>query len=229
MEQAPISPGQKVLDVGMGSGQLSMWLAAKGLLVTGTGLEVESYDCDIKLLQSRGIQIVPCGADCMPFEDDTFDAVVMSHVLEHCSDVRSALIEVRRILKDGGWLMVFVPPHEMGVSAGHVSIGWSVGQLMYVLLAAGFWVKDGRFISWSGSVCAFVRKDGQFRLPPLRGDRGDLHILGKLDLFPRAIKSRDGYHDGYLGAIGALNWEITCTIFMRWRVENARSPERLPG
>ena len=206
MEKAPIRPGQKILDVGMGSGQLSTWLSERGLLVSGTGLELGSY-CDVNLLRSRGIEVVPCAANAMPFEDCTFDAVVMSHVLEHCPNVRSALDEAGRVLKDGGWLLVFVPLQTLHVSAGHVSMGWSVGQLMYTLLAAGYCVKDGRFITWSGSVCGFVRKDSKFFLPPLRCDRGDLSILGKQGFFPRPLGSRDGSDDGFLGPIGALNWD----------------------
>ena len=206
MEKAPFKPGQKILDVGMGSGQLSTWLAGQGLVVTGTGLELESY-CDVNLLRSRGIEVVPCSAHAMPFEDCTFDLVVMSHVLEHCPNVRSALDEAGRVLKDGGWLLVFVPPHTLHISAGHVSMGWSVGQLMYVLLTAGYRIKDGRFISWSGSIAGFVQKDSKFCLPPLRGDRGDLSILGKQGFFPRPIKSRDGSDDGFLGPIGAINWD----------------------
>jgi SAM-dependent methyltransferase len=206
MKKAPITSGQKVLDIGMGSGQLSTWLAQQGMQVTGTGLELESY-CDVGALRSRGVEVVPCGAESMPFQDGTFDAVVMSHVLEHCPNVRLALKEVWRVLKEDGWLFVFVPDHALDVSAGHVSMGWSVGQLMYVLLTAGYGVKDGRFITWSGSVCGFVQKKSRLELPALRGDRGDLSILGKQGFFPRPIKTRDGFDDGFLGPMSALNWD----------------------
>lgn len=207
MRKAPINSGQKILEVGMGGGQLAKWLAQQGMFVTGTGHEIASY-CDVDDLRSQGIEAVPCDVNSMPFDDCAFDVVVMSHVLEHCLDVHSALKEVRRVLKDQGWLLIFVPGHGLDVSAGHVSMGWSVGHLMYVLLVAGFRVKDGRYITHAGSVCGFVRKDSQLLLPPLRGDRGDLNILGKLGFFPLPIRSRDGFNDGFLGPMGALNWDL---------------------
>jgi SAM-dependent methyltransferase len=92
----------------------------------------------------------------MPFPEKSFDAVVLSHVLEHCADVGRALGHVRRVLKEKGLLLVFVPPVEDIVCAGHVSVGWNVGQLMYVLALNGFDVSRGNFIEYGYNVCGFV-------------------------------------------------------------------------
>lgn len=43
------------------------------------------------------------------FEDDSFDVVLCSHVLEHVSDDRKALEELFRVLKPGGWGIIQVP------------------------------------------------------------------------------------------------------------------------
>lgn len=47
----------------------------------------------------------------MPFKDDTFDGVVLVHVIEHfsCHDAVNVLIECSRVLKPGGLLVVSVP------------------------------------------------------------------------------------------------------------------------
>jgi SAM-dependent methyltransferase len=206
LETAPIVPGQSVLDVGMGSGQLSMWLAQKGLRVTGTGLELDSYLTDPARLSDLGVKTVPCSADSMPFNDASFDVVVMSHVLEHCPNQALALAEVRRVLRNGGHLIVLVPAYTNAVCSGHVSTGWNVGQLLYVLLLAGFCVQDGSFIEWCSNVCAFVTKREGMSLPALRGDRGDLHILSRAGLLPMQIKSDDGFDDGFCGDIGSINF-----------------------
>lgn len=206
MEVAPVLPGGRVLEVGIGSGELALRLCQRGQRVTGTGMFIESYDCDIVGLLREGVRLLTCTVEALPLRSECFDGVVLSHVLEHSLNVGAALAECHRVLKNDGWLMVFVPPHIPEVCAGHVSVGWSIGQLMYVLLLCGFCVADGRFVQWSGSVCGFVKKDRTARLPALRCDRGDLQALSRADLFPGRIRSGDGNDDGFIGVIGALNW-----------------------
>ena len=45
----------------------------------------------------------------VPHPDDSFDAIVCSHVLEHIPDDRAAMRELRRILRPDGWAIVQVP------------------------------------------------------------------------------------------------------------------------
>lgn len=45
----------------------------------------------------------------IPFESDSFDAILCSHVLEHVPDDRRALAELLRILKPGGWALLQAP------------------------------------------------------------------------------------------------------------------------
>jgi SAM-dependent methyltransferase len=211
IEQAPLSSMKTVLDIGMGRGQLLKWLARKGKVCTGTGLELGSYHVEIEALKRDfGITCVECSVERMPFADACFDGVIMSHILEHCPNVGIALAEARRVLAPEGWLMLFVPPHETRVCAGHVSVGWSIGQLMYVLLLSGFDIKRGRFIQYGYNVCAFVQRREE-ALPPLRTDRGDILILQRAGLFPLPIQTDDGFNDGYFGDLIALNWDSNFT------------------
>lgn len=48
----------------------------------------------------------------MPFHDQTFDAVICNHVLEHVHDDRQALREIYRVLRPGGWALLQVPLSE---------------------------------------------------------------------------------------------------------------------
>lgn len=45
----------------------------------------------------------------LPFGDGAFDAVVCNHVLEHVPDDRSAMRELRRVLRPRGWALLLVP------------------------------------------------------------------------------------------------------------------------
>lgn len=55
------------------------------------------------------------GGDChgdllaLPFANGVFDGVVLTEVLEHCTDPQGAVDEVRRVLKPGGLLLVTSP------------------------------------------------------------------------------------------------------------------------
>ncbi len=204
LDHAPLEGHRTILDVGIGNGQISGWLINRHKRVIGTGISLASYDIPPTIRPH--VRITECWADALPFANGSFDAVVMSHVLEHCPNVGNALQEARRVLADDGLLMVFVPPQEDVVLAGHISMGWNMGQLMYVLITNGFDVKNGSFIYFSWSVCAFVRKELR-PLPKLRGDRGDIRTLAEDGRFPLPIVTRDGRNDGFRGVLGAVNWK----------------------
>lgn len=50
-----------------------------------------------------------CSADAIPVDEEVFDAVVMSEVLEHLIEPEAALAEARRVLKPGGRLLATMP------------------------------------------------------------------------------------------------------------------------
>jgi SAM-dependent methyltransferase len=164
-----------------------------------------SYGVDPSALKQSNITPVECLLEKLPFSNHTFDAVIMSHVLEHSSNVGLALSEVRRTLKDDGLLCVFVPPHEDHVVGGHVATGWHIGQLMYVLALNGFSVVNGHFAKRGYNVCGFVRKERR-PLPKLRCDYGDLKTLSKEGWLPLPITNEDPNIESFYGDLKALNW-----------------------
>jgi predicted SAM-dependent methyltransferase len=45
----------------------------------------------------------------IPFESESYDAIICIHVLEHVEDDRQAIGELYRVLKPGGWALISVP------------------------------------------------------------------------------------------------------------------------
>lgn len=205
LEKLPIPRHARLLDVGTGDGTLAVALAPRVASVVGTGLAFSTYPTDRAALEAARIRLVEAVLEHLPFADESFDVVLLAHVLEHCPNVGSALQEARRVLKPSGWLCVFVPPHESLVCGGHVSIGWHVGQLMYVLALNGFNVQQGHFAKRGYNVCGLVRKEPR-PLPPLRYDKGDLRALSADGRFPVPIANLDPQDEVFFGDLDAVNW-----------------------
>lgn len=105
--------GERVLNVGIGSGQLEELALARGVDIWSLDPgERAVVRLRTRLNLEEQIQ-VGRGQD-MPFPTGQFDVVVMSEVLEHLDDkTRDATIaEVYRVLKPGGRLIGTVPARE---------------------------------------------------------------------------------------------------------------------
>jgi 2-polyprenyl-3-methyl-5-hydroxy-6-metoxy-1,4-benzoquinol methylase len=96
----------RVLDVGCGRGLLLRAFQRNGCDVMGT--EFSDGACRF----AREVLKLPVRVgllDELKFPDQSFDVVVMWHVLEHLSDPRPTVAEVARILRPGGIFLVAVP------------------------------------------------------------------------------------------------------------------------
>ncbi|HVT11389.1 MAG TPA: methyltransferase domain-containing protein [Fimbriimonadaceae bacterium] len=91
-----LSGGKKVLDIAPADN-----LGAK--IKASPGIDYTSGD----LLRTD--VMVKLDVTDIQFPDETFDAVMCNHVMEHVPDDRKAMREIRRVLKPGGWALVLVP------------------------------------------------------------------------------------------------------------------------
>ena len=57
------------------------------------------------VVAGRAFQFKEIDAQSIPFEDETFDAVIANHMLYHVPDRAKAIAEIRRVLKPGGHLI----------------------------------------------------------------------------------------------------------------------------
>ena len=120
---AGVQPGQRVLDVGCGTGYFARLLArAVGPdgLVVGIDPSTEMIaHARRKAGRAGNCQFRVGTAESLDFPDDHFEVVVSSLVLHHLpEDLRvPALREMRRVLRPGGTLLVAeaqVPRHGLG-------------------------------------------------------------------------------------------------------------------
>jgi SAM-dependent methyltransferase len=99
-------PGRHVLDVGCRTGALTQYYAHGNDVV---GVDVDR-DALARARERLGIETLWADAeDGLPFEDASFDVVVMGEVLEHLADPGSAVAHARRVLRPGGQLVGSVP------------------------------------------------------------------------------------------------------------------------
>lgn len=99
-------PCGRLLDVGSGWGHLLKLAADRGYEVVG--LEASPKVAEL-CHQAFGVDVIVGSFPEYEFESNTFDVMVMSHILEHLADPVRALSEGRRILKPGGLLIVCGP------------------------------------------------------------------------------------------------------------------------
>jgi len=104
MEWLEPKPGEKILDVGCGGGELSLKIAARGCQVYGIDLSKDSINHANDLAKKSKITAKFQVADVLslPYPDGYFDKIVSSSCLEHFADDINSLKEMKRVLKPKG-------------------------------------------------------------------------------------------------------------------------------
>ena len=94
---ASLSPSS-LLDVGCGKGDL-LRAVADGGCATCVGIEVDSND--VARLRAEGLKVHHGRAERLPFENGSFDIVVMDYVAHHLKNLEMGLLEVRSSVAHG--------------------------------------------------------------------------------------------------------------------------------
>lgn len=94
----------KLLDIGSGLNQYD-YIKKKGWEVLGT----EISKTFVKTARKKGWNVIFGDVIKMKFKDNEFDAIAMMAVLEHLKSPKAYLLECRRILNDGGILIIKIP------------------------------------------------------------------------------------------------------------------------
>jgi SAM-dependent methyltransferase len=143
-----ITPGERVLDIGCGSGAVTRTLArrvAPGGRAVGMDASAALLEVARELANKAGLgaTIEFKEGDCraLPFPDASFDAVVAATTLSHVPDPARALAEMVRVTRPGGRVGVFDvdgdltlfahPDRELTrrIVTGYSDLGWVNGLL----------------------------------------------------------------------------------------------------
>jgi ubiquinone/menaquinone biosynthesis C-methylase UbiE len=166
---APISENHIVVDVGCGSGNLTLHSANKCKLAIGIDPSQTAIQFCNSLKSNGHSAFIPAAGDALPFPDEYADIVLLVEVIEHLNVPIKTISEISRILKKGGLVFVTTPNYafpsfwpaaewladqsrlvaKMGGGEQHVQ-KFSPASLADIFQKAGFQtVKLGTFYQWS--------------------------------------------------------------------------------
>ena len=97
--------GGRLLDVGCGEGRSLGALRELGWTVEGVDFDPAA----VEVARARGLNVRVGGLADQAYRERSFDAITMSHLIEHVPDPVALLREARRILSPGGRLVVLTP------------------------------------------------------------------------------------------------------------------------
>jgi ubiquinone/menaquinone biosynthesis C-methylase UbiE len=113
VEACAIGPGQRVLDVAAGSGNVAIRAAEAGASVVAADLTPQSFEAGRREARGRGVELewVEADAEARPFADGAFDAVTSCFGVMFVPDHGRVAAELTRVCRPGGTigLVSFTP------------------------------------------------------------------------------------------------------------------------
>lgn len=154
--EAHVGPGDAVVDFGCGTGGLLAGLDA------GSKVGVEVSEPARREAAARGLAVVATTAELAA---DSADVAISNHALEHTLAPLDELRELRRVLRPGGRLVLWLPLDDWRAqrdprpNPDHHLYTWTPLLLANLLEEAGFDVREARVVThaWPPRTAALAR------------------------------------------------------------------------
>lgn len=118
LERVDVAPGQEVLDVATGTGNIALRAAAAGARVVGLDLAPELFGTARRRAEELGVTVdlVEGDAEELPFEDDRFDRVLSAFGVQFAPRHEIVAQELARVCRPGGriGLVNWTPEGQIG-------------------------------------------------------------------------------------------------------------------
>jgi SAM-dependent methyltransferase len=133
-----VKPDQHFLDVGTSTGNYAMALAKKAARVTAIDISKPMLEkaqsriqAELEPSQVNLITLEQANAELLPYQDSTFDGVVLGATLNEFNSTRAGLLECARVLKPGGKIfMMYLSQSEVGWGRA-IQFLFEIGQIRF--------------------------------------------------------------------------------------------------
>jgi SAM-dependent methyltransferase len=122
LDVADVAAGDRVLDVGTGTGNVAALACERGAKATAVDAEPSMVELASRAVPGASVQLAVLPQ--LPFSDAEFDVVIANFVLNHVGRPRATLAELRRVTRPGGRIALTI--WAVPVAAGQTLIGRAI-------------------------------------------------------------------------------------------------------
>lgn len=103
--------GKRLLDIGAGLGESSVYFALQGADVTCTDISPGMVDCAVRLGELHGVKLtgIVAAGETLNVPPGSFDIVYIANTIHHVGDKKLLFAEIHKALKPGGRFFSFDP------------------------------------------------------------------------------------------------------------------------